>query len=274
MKQLFKARKKVIAGIAAMLLVGAVAMSFKDSPIPYGKFIVKHEVPVRKNCYDTVPKKNKDVMTMQDFDKLQFELDKTKMKIEEELNRVDLSGIRKELEKTMKEVDLDRIRKEIELALKRTDLDKMLTDTKASLSRIETEMGNRSVEKAIEDAKREIEKARLEMKKIDHQMLDKELATAKKEIEKAKIEIDKMDLERIKAEAKEGIDEAKAELKLTKEMFNEMEKDGLIDSKKGFTIEYKNKILYINGKKQDEKTTDKYRRYIKGDHFKISIGKE
>ncbi len=57
-------------------------------------------------------------------------------------------------------------------------------------------------------------------------------------------------------------------------MFNEMEKDGLINSKEGFTIEYKNKDLYIDGKKQSEKTTDKYRKYFKQDHFKIRIDKE
>jgi len=57
-------------------------------------------------------------------------------------------------------------------------------------------------------------------------------------------------------------------------MFNEMEKDGLINSKEGFTIEYKNKDLYIDGKKQSEKTTGKYRKYFKQDHFKIRIDKE
>ena len=70
------------------------------------------------------------------------------------------------------------------------------------------------------------------------------------------------------------IDKAKEELRLTKEMFTEMEKDGLIDPKQGFTIEYKNKDLYIDGKKQSAKTTDKYRKYFKKDHFKMTIEKE
>ncbi len=31
---------------------------------------------------------------------------------------------------------------------------------------------------------------------------------------------------------------------------------------------------YIDGKKQSEKITDKYRKYFKEDHFKIKIDKE
>ena len=53
-----------------------------------------------------------------------------------------------------------------------------------------------------------------------------------------------------------------------------MENEPLNNSKAGFTIEYRNKELYIDGKKQDEKTTDRYRKYFKQDHFKVTIDKE
>ena len=81
-------------------------------------------------------------------------------------------------------------------------------------------------------------------------------------------------MEKIMENAKESIDNAKKELKETKAMFNEMEKDGLIDPKQGFSVEFKEKELYINGTKQPEKVTDKYRKYFKRDHFKITIEKE
>ena len=57
-------------------------------------------------------------------------------------------------------------------------------------------------------------------------------------------------------------------------MFTEMEQDGLINSKQGFNIEYKNKNLYINGAKQSEQVTSKYRKYFKDEHFEITIDKE
>ena len=115
---------------------------------------------------------------------------------------------------------------------------------------------------------------KLEIKDIDQDAIKKELDKAKMEIEKARVEIDKIDMDKIMKEARESIDKAKEELRLTKEMFTEMEKDGLIDPKQGFTIEYKNKDLYIDGKKQSAKTTDKYRKYFKKDHFKMTIEKE
>jgi hypothetical protein len=53
-----------------------------------------------------------------------------------------------------------------------------------------------------------------------------------------------------------------------------MEKDGLISQKEGFTIEMKNKSLFVNGKKQPDATFEKYKKYIKGDSFKITISKD
>ena len=84
----------------------------------------------------------------------------------------------------------------------------------------------------------------------------------------------KTDMSKIMKEVQEGIEKAKQELKQVKAMFNEMEKDGLINPKQGFSIAYKGKDLYINGTKQSEQVTDKYRKYFKEDHFEITIDKE
>ena len=100
------------------------------------------------------------------------------------------------------------------------------------------------------------------------------MENAKLEIEKSRSVLKEIDVDKIMKEARSGIEDAKKELKLTKAMFDEMEKDGLISSKDGFTIEYKEKELYINGTKQTEKITGKYRKYFTEDHFKITIEKE
>jgi len=104
--------------------------------------------------------------------------------------------------------------------------------------------------------------------------ISKELEQAKIEIEKSKSEIKNIDMDKVMKEARDGIAEAKEELKQTKAMFNEMEKDGLISQKDGFSIEFKDKDLYINGKKQPENVADKYRKYTKDKNFKITIDKE
>ncbi len=176
--------------------------------------------------------------------------------------------------KALKAIDMEKMMKTVELSLKNIDLDKMMADVSTSLKNVDLNFKSADIEKALAEAGKEMEKAKLELKEVDKEAIKKELARAKIEIEKSKGEIEKIDMSKIMDEARAGIDKAKDELKLTKEMFTEMEKDGLIDSKAGFTVEYKNKELYIDGKKQDEKTTDKYRKYFKQDHFKMTIEKE
>jgi chromosome segregation ATPase len=272
MKQFILKNKKVITGTIAMLLIGAVTMSFQDSPFAYSKFSVQEDITYGENCSDTVP--GKETMKMKDFEKLQTDLDKSLLQVNEELKKLDLTNLQKEIEASLKDADMDKIRKEIELAVKSIDMDKMLADLGSSLKNLNLDYKSTEIEKALAEAGKEIEKAKLEIKEIDREAIKMELEKAEKEIEKSKLEISKIDLDKIITEASAGIDKAKAELKETRNMFTEMENEGLINSKNGFTIEYKNKDLYIDGKKQSEKTTDKYRKYFKQDHFKITIDKE
>jgi len=123
-------------------------------------------------------------------------------------------------------------------------------------------------------AQKELEKASAEIKKIDKDAIRKQLEEAKLQVEKSRAEIRSIDMDKIMKEAKEGIDKAKDELKQLKQMFNEMEQDGLIHSKQGFSIEYKDRNLFINGTKQPQQVTDKYRKYFKDEHFEITIDKE
>lgn len=273
MKQFILKHKKAITGALAMLLIGGITMSFQDSPLGYSKFTGQDDFVYEGCCTDTMP--DKEGITMKDFDKLQAQLDKTLGEVGAELKNLDFTKLQKDaMTQALKEVDMDKIMKNVELSLKNIDLDKMMADVSASLKNIDLNFKSAEIEKALAEAGKEIEKAKLELKEVDKEAIKKELAKAKKEIEKSKLEIDKIDMNKIMDEARAGIDKAKDELKHTKAMFTEMEKDGLINSKAGFIIEYKNKELYIDGKKQDEKITDKYRKYFKQDHFKMTIEKE
>ena len=273
MKQFILKHKKAITGALAMLLIGGITMSFQDSPLGYSKFTGQDDFAYEGSCTDTLP--DKEGITMKDFDKLQTELDKALGKVDAELKGIDFSKLQKDaIAQALKEVDMDKIMKNVELSLKNIDLDKMMADVTTSLKNINLNYKSAEIEKALAEASKEIENARLELKEVDKEAIKKELAKAKIEIEKNKLEIEKIDMNKIMDEARAGIDKAKDEMKLTKEMFTEMEKDGLVNSKAGFTVEYKNKELYIDGKKQDEKITDKYRKYFKQDHFKMTMEKE
>lgn len=273
MKQFIVKHKNAVITTLAILLTGGITMSFQDTPFAYDKFSGKEDYAYTGSCKDTLPEK--EGIKMKDFDKLQAELDKTLEKVQAELKNLDATVIQKNAATAaLKEVDLDKIMKAVELSLKDLDIDKIIADVSASLKNVNLDYKSAEIEKALAEAAKEMEKATLELKEADKEAIKKELANAKKEIEKSKTAIEKIDMNKIMEETRVGIDKAKEELKLTKEMFTEMEKEGLINSKAGFSIEYKNKQLYIDGKKQDEKTTDKYRKYFMQDNFKITIDKE
>jgi uncharacterized membrane protein len=69
--------------------------------------------------------------------------------------------------------------------------------------------------------------------------------------------------------AKDEIKKASANLRETREMTEEMEKDKLLNKKESYIIEYKNQELFINGKKQSKEVSEKYRNFFKGKNFKI-----
>jgi hypothetical protein len=50
---------------------------------------------------------------------------------------------------------------------------------------------------------------------------------------------------------------------------NALAGDGLIDKKKGYTIEWKKGSLYINGNEQPKNISDKYHKYEEEDKIKI-----
>lgn len=273
MKQFLVKHKKAITSSLAILLMGGITLAFQDTPFANDKFSGREAYTCETGCTDTLPEK--EGIKMKDFNKLQAELDKALEKVATDLKNMDLSKIQKEAAtQALQQANLDNVLKNVELSLKNIDLDKMMASISSSLKNSNLDLKSPEIEKAMAEASKEIEKAKLELKEVDKDNIKKELAKAKEEIEKSKAEISKIDMNKIMDEARDGIGKAKEELKLTREMFTEMEKDGLVDAKAGFTIEYKDKALYIDGKKQDEQTTDKYRKYFTHDHFKITIDKE
>ena len=269
MKQFILKHKKSVVAIATCLLIAVVTLSFQENPF------VNQVWNQPKTMQDTFPgKKHGDAMTMKEFDKLIENMDKEMLKFDNEMKKIDVDAILKQAELSMKAVDIDKIMRDVELSMKEIDLEKIQAEVTNSMKEIDMDKINAEVQAELKEAKQDMEKAKLEIKNIDRAEIKKELENAKLEMEKSKDEIKKIDMDKIMHEAKEGIEEAKQELKELKTMFTEMENDGLINSKNGFKIEYKNRDLYINGEKQKQSVTDKYRKYFKEDHFEMEIDKE
>lgn len=267
MKQIIEKYTKTIWILLPVLVLGILLMSFQDSPTAKGKY------DIQDLNTDTFP--DNDHMTMKQFDRLMNDLDtKIMLEVGNALKSVDVDKIMKDAEASIRDIDIEKIVSEATASIKNIDLDKIMADVQSSLKDVDWNKHKVEVEDAMKEARKEIEKAKVEINKIDKEEIRRELEKAKLEVEKSKDEIKKIDVDKIMKDARKDIDEAKVELRQTKEMFNEMERDGLISQKDGFSVEYKNKELFINGKKQSESITDKYRKYIKGDHFRMTIDKE
>lgn len=265
MTQPISINKKFTVVIIACLLIGGITMSFQNTP--FGPF---DNLDTLTETQDTLPEKHKEgqsTMTMKDFDQLLQHLDKEMLNAHAEINQINFDKIQKEITASLDKVDFDKIKMNIDKAMKEIDIAKIDQGVNSALKEIEWNKINNQVKMSLLEAKKEIERINMEEVK-------KEIEKAKKEIQKSREEIKKINIDEIMKHADEGVAKAKQELHLTKQLFIEMEKDGLISQKDGFTIEYKNKSLFINGKLQPEVIKEKYLPYIKEDTFKISISKE
>ena len=266
MNQIIQKNKKIIAGIAACLLIGGITMSFQNTAFgPIDK------LDTLTDTQDTIPsekaKEDDSKMNMKDFDLLLQNMDKEILNMQKEVTKIDFDKMHQDITASLNKVDFDKIKTDIDKAMKEIDFSKIEQGVKSALNEIDWENIDDEVKGSLQEAKKEIEK-------INMDAVKKAMEKAKLEIEKSSKEIKKINIDEIMKNANAGIAKAKEELRLTKKMFNEMEKDGLINQKEGFTIEYKDKTLIINGKKQSEAIRHKYQQYIKGDSFKISISKE
>lgn len=166
--------------------------------------------------------------------------------VNEALASVDFEQIGKDVQNELKNIDIETINKEVQNELKKIDLNKI------------NEEVNQSLKNAQEEIKKiDIEKLQTEMKQMQLKLNNTDL---KKEINDAM------------QNAQKEIQKAQQELKDLKDFTDELQKDGLIDKKKGYTIEWKKDgDLIINGKIQPKEISDKYSRFYKKDGYKIKM---
>jgi len=215
------------------------------------------------NC-DTIPKKEKKIRDLDDvldelnavdfkidMEKMQKELTESMKKIDiqkmqfdmqKAMHDVDFEKIQKEMEQTMAKIDFGNIEKEIANAMKGFDAAKLQKDLQESMSKIEWDKMKTEFNKVKE----------IDMKKmqVDMEKMQAELSKIGPEIEKSM------------EKAKVGIEKAKVEMKEYKEFVDGLEKDGLINKKKEYTIKHDNGELFINGKKASDATYKKYRSFL------------
>jgi septation ring formation regulator EzrA len=247
MKHVFTFLKPLSIAILLLLFICTTSWQIKN----------KSKVPPRQNIADTINPGNdaadKDEPGVKDFDKAMKELDEAMKKLDVE----------------MKKFDGAKMEKEIKEAMSKVDWKKMQAEIKASMDKIDWKKIHAEMENSLKDAE-------VKMKDLDVSKMEEKMKEVQEKIEKEQFNI-KIDGEKIRAHVKESMEKAKVniekareEIKMMKAFTNELEKDGLINKKKGYKIQVKDGELYINGSKQSKETSDKYRKYYKKDNFTIN----
>ncbi len=255
MKNAFKTRKPFLVAGLFMLVTLASAWQFKDK---------KQDSTANHNNYrsgDTTnpkqPSADKDEFRINGLDEGLKDLDIQMKDLDVQLKDLDIN-IEKQVYDAVANIDFDKISKEVEENLQKIDWDKIQAD----------------VDKSIKDA--QVQLKNIDMKKITDEVKEMQEKFNSKEFQ------DQFNSEKINQQinnamkqAREGIDKAKQQVQQLKDFTEALQKDGLIDKSKGYTIEWKdNGDLYINGEKQSKQVSDKYSPYYKPGGYTIKNGPE
>jgi chromosome segregation ATPase len=194
-------------------------------------------------------------------------LEKIQQQMQESFSRVDMNKVKRDLSEALDKLDKAKIHAEID----KVDWEKMRLDLKKQLNEINTDVDfekiRKDVDKAGKDAIRDLERAKKEGKlemKVNMERMKADLKRQQSEMreEKGKIRVEMN-------KAHEQLETAREELKQYKAMTQEMENDGLIKQNGNYSIEYRDGKLSINGEKQSDKTTAKFKKYFSKNEVEI-----
>lgn len=203
---------------------------------------------------DTIPREKIE----QHLQKSMKQVEEAMQRLEQQLSRRNFS---KEVEEALNRVDLAKIKRDVDAAIARIDLTKVTADIEAAVSHLDMKHLSEDLKKAMHDARRHFNSE--EWKSQMKELRNVDMKELEEQMKKLKQEMKGLNLDASLETARKALEKVKLELAAYTEMTNEMERDGLINKKKGFKIERKNGELWINGQKQNAKVTEKYSQYLK-----------
>ena len=213
----------------------------------------------KQNKTDTIPDRNKKI---RDIDEALEELEKSKEEVNRSLNEIDFGKIEKEIREATEQIHLDaeKMKAEINRTIKEVDAAKIQAEVQSAM---------KEVQRSLKEV--DAEKIRAEMEeslaKVDWDKMHKEIEKVKStDFKKIEEDLQKMkpEIEKSMKEAHKSIEKAKKELTEYKNFIDGLDKDGLINKKEQYTIEYKRGELTINGKKQPAEVVNKFSSFLKG----------
>lgn len=254
MKRNFWVKKLPAASLVALILL--ITVAFQNKP-----------ASTKQKFTDTLPDRSKKV---KDIDQAIEELERSKAEVDRSLKDIDFSKVEKELKAARENMQIDAVKMKAEMeALKQVDMARMKADIESSLQEIDAAKMKAEIDKAMNNVDLEKIKADVQasVAKIDWDKMNAELKKAES-VDFEKIETDlkkvKPNIEKSMKAAHESIEKAKEELHAYKNLIDGLDRDGLINKKEDYTIEYKNDALIINGKEQPTEVINKYQQFLQG----------
>ncbi|MES1222607.1 MAG: hypothetical protein ABUT20_44340 [Bacteroidota bacterium] len=272
----------LIAALPVIIAVTAIAWQTKEK---------KNTAGLQQSYSDTIPSKKEAHKNLRVFDEDEDakdidddirKLDDALKNADGKLNNIDWDKIHDEVQKALEKaneaidhqhIDMEKIQKDVDEAMKNIDFEKIERETKKAMQHAAENIDfkkmqddiNKSLAEEKEYFNSDAFKESLEaVKKVNMDEVRENVDAAMKELKDNKV-----DMEEAMSNAREEIKNAKEELVGFREMLNDMEKNGLIDTKGDYNIEYDNGELYINHQKQAQNITDKYKGYFKKDGTRI-----
>lgn len=225
--------------------------AFSQKPEKGGGYSFRKEQLSKDNDTSTSGKRNRD-QTSWNIDRLDEQMDQLEVQMEH-------------LDNQMKNLDLSKFQIEADKAINKVEFEKIAEEFDEAIKKIDWEIINNEVAENIKVSKSKMVEMKKEMKQV------------KRDLEKQKDQL-KLNTGKIKANienamknAKMSMEGAKERLRNIKEFTDELENDGLIDKSKPYKIEVKGGELYIDGKKQSKKISDKYTNYYRKGDFTIDM---
>ncbi len=205
----------------------------------------------------------------QNFDKMQ-------QKLEESISKIDLEAIQQKVEDAMKKVDFNKLQMDAATAMKKIDMQKIQQDIQEAMKEAKDKTDTKKLQQELKESMKEVQRSIEEAKKIDYKKLENELQKSREQWQKEKVNIER-ELQEAKKEisnnkgtlqkelfkARDEMVKTKESLQAYKEMIIRMDKEGLLDSKDDYSIDYEEGSLMINGKKQSQVIFDSYQSYFK-----------
>ncbi len=182
----------------------------------------------------------------------------------------------------LKTEEWPRVQVELARAMEQLDTEKIAREITNAVNQVDIQKINLAVTKAMTEvnASKICEEVKAAMAQIDMSELQKELAAKKINSEELALQMEKLkmdmkdlhiDIRKEMENASREMEKAKVKLQLMSEGLKALENEGLIKKGDKISIEYKEGIMYINGRAQTKEVSDKYKKYFGEEHSSIHI---